>query len=379
VPTETATSTPTDTPTPTPTATPTPEPFTAFDSLVNAEILKFPRWSDETIKRQYEQKAGNRSTTATLHFNRGLFEYYRQKVRVYEHNINRKYGAYVADTLDQNAISKVVDTFVEYGREEGQSDFEVVEHMVSFVQHLDYTRDDIAKGFDDYPKFPLETLVEQEGDCEDVSILLVSLIRGLGYDAKLLQYTGEVVPPGKEGHLAVGLYMTDDYPGRYYEKDGRTYYYVEATNPGWEIGDAPDYWESTYVKSVDEQPMIAFDAEVYRVDGREVTVRIYAINTSPATADSIYFVSEFTDGATVHSRARSSRELMSPAKLSDGISRSEYTIFDIVHDSWYGMMDFPDRLKLQIKGYSGSGLGFNQSLEGDLLAAGESEFIELGV
>ncbi|WP_435334842.1 hypothetical protein [Haloarchaeobius sp. TZWWS8] len=107
-----------------------------------------------------------------------------------------------------------------------------LEFVVDFVQHLPYVPDDVSKGFDDYTKYSLETLVECGGDCEDSSILLASVLQApvFGYDTVLIQ------PPG---HMAVGIYGPDDSPGYYWERDGRRYYYVETTGVGWAIGDLP--------------------------------------------------------------------------------------------------------------------------------------------
>ncbi|WP_435361082.1 hypothetical protein [Haloarchaeobius sp. DFWS5] len=110
-----------------------------------------------------------------------------------------------------------------------------VEFLVDFVQHLPYVPDDLSKGFDDYTKYSLETLVECGGDCEDSSILLASVLQSppFGYDAVLVQ------PPG---HMAVGVYAADDSPGYYWERDGRRYFYVETTGVGWGIGDLPELY-----------------------------------------------------------------------------------------------------------------------------------------
>ncbi|WP_439028546.1 hypothetical protein [Haloarchaeobius sp. DT45] len=113
---------------------------------------------------------------------------------------------------------------------------EQVEFVVDFVQHLPYVPDDVSKGFDDFTKYSLETLVEAGGDCEDTSILLAGVLQAepFGYDMVLIQ------PPG---HMAVGIYGGDELPGYYWEYDGRTYYYVETTGVGWGIGDLPDEYK----------------------------------------------------------------------------------------------------------------------------------------
>ena len=93
----------------------------------------------------------------------------------------------------------------------------------------------------EYPKYPIETLLEQSGDCEDSSALLISLIEPLGYEAALI-----LIPEAWEGygHAAVGVNMTGA-SGRYYivnqgEENEMGYHYAETTALGWKLGEMPD-------------------------------------------------------------------------------------------------------------------------------------------
>ena len=52
-----------------------------------------------------------------------------------------------------------------------------VDFVLSFVQSLPYTLDDVTTGFDEFRRYAVETLIEGGGDCEDTTIL------GGGYPA----------------------------------------------------------------------------------------------------------------------------------------------------------------------------------------------------
>ena len=53
-----------------------------------------------------------------------------------------------------------------------------------FVGDVQYVYDlDDAGEQSEYPKYPIEMLWEQGGDCEDASALYISLVEALGYDA----------------------------------------------------------------------------------------------------------------------------------------------------------------------------------------------------
>ncbi|MCX6760966.1 MAG: hypothetical protein NTZ84_02615, partial [Candidatus Nealsonbacteria bacterium] len=100
----------------------------------------------------------------------------------------------------------------------------------SFIHSLSYI-DDKYTGYDEYPKYPVETIMEKNGDCEDTSYLLASIIRAMNIDAVLI-----LLP----GHMAVGVWMDCDSPGTYYKLDDRCYYYIETTSAkDWAVGEMP--------------------------------------------------------------------------------------------------------------------------------------------
>jgi len=80
--------------------------------------------------------------------------------------------------------------------QEDLTESEKVNLLISFVQSLPYTFDNVSTPFDEYPRFPIETLVFGGGDCEDTSILTSALLYEMGYDVILIN------PPG---HMAVGI------------------------------------------------------------------------------------------------------------------------------------------------------------------------------
>ena len=47
----------------------------------------------------------------------------------------------------------------------GYNSFDSVSFVLAFVQSLPYTSDSVTTGRDEYPRFPIETLVDDGGDC----------------------------------------------------------------------------------------------------------------------------------------------------------------------------------------------------------------------
>ncbi len=114
------------------------------------------------------------------------------------------------------------------------SDIQTANMVLSFVQDIRYSQDNASEGSDEYWRFPVETLYDETGDCEDLSILYASIMEAMGYDAILL-----ILP----GHAAVGL-SCDGVYGAYYDWDGKRYYYCETTGQYWEVGDIPSAYEN---------------------------------------------------------------------------------------------------------------------------------------
>lgn len=161
--------------------------------------------------------------------------------------------------------------------------------MMSFVQNLDYTTDKAGTGWNEYPKYPIETLVEQEGDCEDTSILMANLLRNYGYGTKLISATGDMTDGDIGGHMAVGIKGEDDVQGTYYEDaNGDRYYFIETTSPGTPIGEAPPWMNDAYLQPVSVHPVPgAVTAEVAGVYDDRITVTGETVNTGPVGTNGI--------------------------------------------------------------------------------------------
>ena len=89
-----------------------------------------------------------------------------------------------------------------------------------------------------YTKYPIETLVEESGDCDNLAVLTASILNAGGFDVVLL-----LVRAGGGGHCMLGVSMDSppddlyDY-GRiesyYIDDDDNRYWLIEATwgDPG---------------------------------------------------------------------------------------------------------------------------------------------------
>lgn len=151
-----------------------------------------------------------------------LLDYYRNERR---HEI---YGYQLEDGKTASNYFSFIQS--EYDRElmgtlaamlchPDSSDYTNVASALYFVQTIEYVPDSVSKGVDEYVRFPIETLSDGTGDCEDKTILLAAIFEEAHIDYVLFSLPD---------HLALGAKI-----------DGGDYKYLETTYPSWEIGQIP--------------------------------------------------------------------------------------------------------------------------------------------
>jgi len=183
-----------------------------------------PAGGGRNIPQTFAWSYGGHNWTWTESIQEDWYDYYKAKPRSSVEGI----GYITSDDPFIEKISKRIS-------EGAKGDINEVWLAVSFVQNLPYV-DDVFTGYDEYPKYPVETFFEKNGDCEDTSYLTASIIDAMGYGAVLI-----LLP----GHMAAGVYMNCDNSGTHYELDGRCYYYIETTSKDWTGGEIPDEYRNT--------------------------------------------------------------------------------------------------------------------------------------
>jgi hypothetical protein len=124
----------------------------------------------------------------------------------------QSYRAMVQDPAQDSIYATLLAETEKIRLQQKLSDDEYLELIAVYTQSLKYeTREQNPA------KFPVETVVDRAGDCDDKSLLLAGLLSREGYPVALLLF-------GPESHMAVGV-GSDDY---LYKNTG--YAFVETTN-----------------------------------------------------------------------------------------------------------------------------------------------------
>jgi hypothetical protein len=114
------------------------------------------------------------------------------------------------------------------------SDDEYLEMVISFVQQIPY--DNTTAG---PPRYPVEVIYDQKGDCDEKSILLTGLLSQDGYDVGLL-----IFPSLKHATAGIRIHLTTSNPSfRVFSDDKRDYVYIETTTTRL-IGFYPEEYEN---------------------------------------------------------------------------------------------------------------------------------------
>jgi hypothetical protein len=126
--------------------------------------------------------------------------------------LSDSYRSMIQDPSQDEMYKELAGEFRKIKDDQNLSDDEYLELLTVYVQSLRYetTPENPAK-------FPVETVMDGTGDCDDKSLLLAGLLSHEGYNVTLFAF-------GPETHMAIGV-GSDDYP---YKNTG--YSFVETTN-----------------------------------------------------------------------------------------------------------------------------------------------------
>lgn len=269
----------------TPSATPPSEEIAPLLQLIEQS----PE-STQLISRTFQWSYGDNDWTWDIVIPQVLYDYYKALPRT----PTRNYSIYVTHPLDDEYIGILTNKFQQCAQQEGYDSFQTVSLVAAFVQSLQYTSDSITTGFDEYPRYPTETLVDNGGDCEDTAILLAALINSLGYGVVLIRFPQTADAPG---HCGVGVKGDEGIYGSYYLYNEVKYYYLETTGSGWELGELPPEYHGVKANVYPMVPVPILTAEwTSKAKGLVVELKVTVNNLGSALAENVYVYAGFDAG-----------------------------------------------------------------------------------
>jgi len=214
--------------------------------------------TSRSVSRHYEWTYDEQAQSCDLEVPVDLYSYYRSQPRIVW--TGRDYDDYVLDPLDDRYLRTVTQEILDTTAGDYHA---ALENALFFVQHcIRYVYDPL---WFEYPRYPIETLVDGIGDCEDTAILYTSLVRTLGHGA--LMVVVDTDGDGRMDHMVawvpVEQAFVDQHPDRsFWDYGGKTYAFAETAVEGGYLplgvdpwGLTPDRIETIYdVSSIDRSP-----------------------------------------------------------------------------------------------------------------------------
>ena len=159
-----------------------------------------------------------------------LYNYYNNIT----HKINNDndYAKYITP----QAINPIAESIKNITRNLPNSNEQFANAILTLVHQIPYKISN--------PKYSIETLVDNFGDCDSLSLLAASIMKAGGLDVVLIHYTG--INPG---HMNVGVYLpnipvyhTAGMAPTHFVYDNKTFWTAEATpDANWKVGDQADH------------------------------------------------------------------------------------------------------------------------------------------
>jgi hypothetical protein len=202
-----------------------------------------------------------------------LYDYYHSKT----HSLTDDNG--YATLVTPDAFTFIAENIQNLTRDKPRSDEEFANAALMLVHQIPYAVSEV--------KYPVETLVENSGKCDTLSLLAASIMKAGGLDVVLLYFKGV-------HHINVGVYLPYEPHGTWwwlsptgYESNGKKYWIAECTPAtDWKVGDVPPLLanEQPYIISL-ENSETSSPSYVSSKLGSPLNSSSISINISSGTSD----------------------------------------------------------------------------------------------
>lgn len=128
---------------------------------------------------------------------------------------------------EDKSISEITTSIKNLSTNRKLKDDQTLELATAFVQSIPYDEEQ-AKTDQFHPRYPYEVIYDKKGICSDKSILMIAILRDMGYGNSAFLYDSE-------SHMAAGVSCP-----KTYSTSTSGYCIIETTATGWRIGVVPE-------------------------------------------------------------------------------------------------------------------------------------------
>jgi hypothetical protein len=245
----------------------THEIYALFDNGTNGSIIdrewqyqngssmtNQPGWisvnQTPVIERTYTWYATDHKASVTLDIPQDLYDYYVNQPHPREVS-TEAFSGYAINEKDRQYLHNLVNKLKDASNFRSYSARNDYRNVVAFVQSIEYKSEngeedtgEVSGQPNDYWKYPIETLADGNGDCEDTSILTAALLKEMGYDVAVVVFSNT-----DQGHVGTAV-ACDNCNGYYYPLDGKRYYYLETTGTGFSLGTMDEKYQTAVAQVI---------------------------------------------------------------------------------------------------------------------------------
>jgi hypothetical protein len=197
----------------------------------------------------------------------------------------RYYQAMIYDPSQEQIYRDLISQFRKIRSDRNLTDDEYLELIAAAVQTIPY-----KDGGNTPPKYPAELLAENNGDCDDKSILIAGLLAREGYSVALFKF-------GPEKHMAMGI-GSDAF---FYKSTGYTY--LEGMTPAY-VG----YPTAHLLISLNSDPLVipvSTGTKVYHSGNETSSIRNMSVLAEQKAAELSARLGKFPESAWTGTAYRS--------------------------------------------------------------------------
>jgi hypothetical protein len=208
--------------------------------------------TDSTIEKHYEWLLDSSISTVnakyTMSFNTKKIDELRTQNPFFYENMNARENwtssvkELLLKTVENPKIYNLICYIMEVSERNTLSMYETCQFILDFVQkpNIDYEFDEMCDeigNYEDYARFPIETLYDKRGDCDCKAVLAAALFGAAGIPTLFIL---------SHNHAAIAVHIPREHMEFFSNNNavftykGKQYYYCETTGDFWVLGQIPD-------------------------------------------------------------------------------------------------------------------------------------------
>jgi len=200
-------------------------------------LFSFNYISTSSFSHDVVVAASDYERTYTIHDEDGHSRSFSISIprETYQYYVGQSHSRYVYNDLKKFVTSEMFTEIADSLSDICSDDYSFINAVLEIAQQIPY--EEHEEEF-----YPIETLVNNKGDCSDKSFIVASFLTAKGYYTVLLIFSMENPQRVRTSHLVVGVAASIfkvDYTAYYIQYEGKKYYYCEVSNKGWRIGELP--------------------------------------------------------------------------------------------------------------------------------------------